>query len=124
MFKRYLISITLIAVFAICVGFLHFLIIQHVNTFFTVFQIYLFNFSVSTFSILVLFLINQQFKDKVGFVFMALGILKMMVTVYFLMPLINSNFENKIPDVLQFFFCYFLFLALESIITVKQLNKN
>jgi len=121
--KKHLKIIALISILGICIGFLHFLIVEKVDTFFTIFQIYFFNYIVTITSVLIVFFINLKFKDKVGFVFMSLGILKMMISVFFLMPLINSNFENKVPDVLNFFFCYFLFLTLESLIAIRQLNK-
>lgn len=121
--KKYLKAIALISVLGICIGFLHFLIIEKVNTFFTIFQIYSFNCIVTFVSVSIVFLINIKFKDKVGFTFMSLGVVKMIISVFFLMPLINSDFENKIPDTLNFFLCYFLFLTLESLITIRQLNK-
>ena len=55
---------------------------------------------------------------------MALGILKMILSVGFLMPLIKSNLEDKNPDVIAFFVPFFSFLFFETIQTIKLLNQD
>lgn len=124
MIKRILLSILNLSVISILIGFLHYLLVKKIQLFIPLQNIYFFNYSLSLVVLLILYYIHNKFNDKVGYTFLALGILKMMVSIYFLMPLIESDFSNKIPDTLNFFFCYFMFLIIESIILVKLLNKK
>lgn len=124
MIKRILLSILNLSVISILIGFLHYLLVKKIQLFIPLQNIYFFNYSLSLVVLLILYYIHNKFNDKVGYAFLALGILKMMVSIYFLMPLIESDFSNKIPDTLNFFFCYFVFLIIESIILVKLLNKK
>jgi signal transduction histidine kinase len=52
-------------------------------------------------------------KTDVFNVFMILTFLKMILAVVFLLPVLLSSLENKVPDVLNFFFPYFIYLGLE-----------
>lgn len=124
MIKRILLSILNLSVISILIGFLHYLLVKKIQLFIPLQNIYFFNYSLSLVVLLILYYIHNKFNDKVGYAFLALGILKMMVSIYFLMPLIELDFSNKIPDTLNFFFCYFMFLIIESIILVKLLNKK
>lgn len=124
MIKRILLSILNLSVISILIGFLHYLLVKKIQLFIPLQNIYFFNYSLSLVVLLILYYIHNKFNDKVGYAFLTLGILKMMVSIYFLMPLIESDFSNKIPDTLNFFFCYFVFLIIESIILVKLLNKK
>ncbi len=87
--------------------------------FFSLWQVYIFHFLVT---LLVYSVINYQ--DAVGKTqifnsFMISTVLKMILAVLFLLPLLMSTFENKKPDVFNFFIPYFLYLAFE----VYSLNK-
>ena len=124
MIKRFLSNLLVIVLVASCIGVIHFFVVKKIDLYFSILSIYAFNFALTFFSILALLFIQKKFSDKVGYTFLGLGVFKMMLSVVYLMPLIKSAFINKIPDTLNFFFCYFLFLLMESIITVKMLNKN
>lgn len=106
------------------VGVFHYLIIKNLSVFIPLINIYLFNFLMTVIGLAILYLMYDKFNDKVGFTFLGIGIIKMAIAVSFLMPLIKSNFSNKIPDTLNFFFCYFIFLIIESVFMVKLLNKK
>ena len=77
--------------------------------------------------VLVIFsIINYRYsigKTDVFNSFMVLTFLKMVLAIVFLLPVILSSFENKVPDVLNFFILYFIYLALE-VWTVTQLLKQ
>lgn len=108
--------------------FCHNLFVEFIDNdlklFFSLQKIYTFNLILTIFSLLILDFIAKKWNDKVGFSFLALGIIKMALSVWFLMPLINSSSSNKVPDTLSFFFCYFLFLAIESYFVVKSLKTD
>ncbi len=70
-------------------------------------------------------IINYRYrkgKTEIFNVFMVGTILKMVLVIFFLLPLILSDQKNKIPDVLNFFLPYFIFLGFEvySIFTFFQ----
>lgn len=102
---------------------IHFLF-SEIPFFYSIYSIYLFHF-LSTF-ILFLFLvfINHTFFDFTGYTFLANGLVKMFASVVFLMPLIQSDFDNKIPDVAAFFIPFFLFLLFETIHSIRLLNTK
>jgi hypothetical protein len=124
MIKRFLFSILFLLLITMIVGVFHYLIIKNLSLFIPLINIYLFNFLMTVMGLAILYLIYDKFNDKVGFTFLGIGIIKMAIAVSFLMPLIKSNFSNKIPDTLNFFFCYFIFLIIESVFMVKLLNKK
>ena len=63
-------------------------------------------------------------KEDVFNVFMAGTLLKMVLIMLFLLPLILSDQKNKIPDVLNFFLPYFIFLAFEVYFISKFLSQK
>ena len=90
----------------------------------SVLSIYIFHLVAVLLSYFSLLLINNYFFSYTGFAFLGFGILKMVFSIVFLMPLIKSNVEDKIPDVLAFFIPFFLFLFYETIQSIKLLNQN
>jgi|SRR5690554_710650 len=68
--------------------------------------------------------IHKVLPDKSGFAFLGFGMLKMFAAVIFLIPLIKSEMENKIPATLFFFVPYFIVLFVETMIVVRLINKE
>ncbi|MFN7043944.1 MAG: DUF6168 family protein [Flavobacterium sp.] len=87
-------------------------------------SIYLFHFLTVAVSYTLLVLVNKYFFQQTGYAFLAFGIIKMGLSVFFLMPVIDSDIANKIPDVLSFFIPFFIFLLLETIFSVNLLNSS
>lgn len=96
------------------------------ETFFfnSTYSIYLFHFLATIFSYTSLIIINKFFFSQTGFAFLACGLVKMGFSVFFLMPLIKSNIEDKVPDVLAFFVPFFCFLFFETVQSIKLLNQD
>ena len=92
--------------------------------FYSTFNIYLFNFFLTASSYLFLLFVNKNFKDTTGFAFMGVSLVKMMAAVVFLIPLIQSDIKNQIPDVGAFFIPYFLYLFFETFFVIRLLNKH
>ena len=87
--------------------------------FFSLWQVYLFHFIVT---LLIYSVINYQDsvgKKQIFNSFMVSTILKMILAILFLLPLLMSTFENKKPDVFNFFIPYFIYLSFE----VYSLNR-
>lgn len=85
--------------------------------------IYFFHFTITFLILLSLIAVKNIFFEKTGFAFMALSLLKMLASVIFLLPLIQSEKINYIPDVIAFFVPYFLFLFFEIFYSIKLLNS-
>ena len=97
---------------------------QDIDFFFPVWQIYVFNFVVTT---LFYTVVNYQYskgKRDVFNLFMLSTIVKMLLAIVFLLPLIVSDFQNKQPDVFNFFIVYFLYLFFEIYAITQFLQKK
>lgn len=116
----------LIGITAILFG-IHSYLLHHfageVNFFFPTWQIYTFHLIIT----LILYTaINYRFssgKKDIFNLFMILTFLKMAMAIVFLLPLLLSDFENKQPDVFNFFIPYFLFLFFEVFALTRFLQK-
>lgn len=91
--------------------------------FFPVWQMYVFHFIITA---LLYGFINYKYsqgKTEIFNLFMIGTFLKMILVIIFLLPLLLSEFENKQPDVFNFFISYFFFLAFEVFSITKFLQK-
>jgi hypothetical protein len=94
-----------------------------ISLFHNTWSVYLFHFTATLLIYISVLFVNKTFSDKTGFAFMACGLIKMMASVVFLLPLIQNKELDAINDVITFFIPYFLFLLLETVYIVKLLNK-
>ncbi|GGI56318.1 hypothetical protein [Winogradskyella haliclonae] len=127
-FKKRQISflLQLIAVTAILLG-LHIYLLSYfaeeIDFFFPVWHIYVFHFLVTAAFYTI---INHRFssgKTNIFNLFMGLTFVKMIFAILFLLPLLLSDFENKQPDVFNFFIPYFMYLFFEVYALTKFLQK-
>jgi hypothetical protein len=86
-------------------------------------SIYIFHIVITIAAHLFLLFVHKTFPDKAGFTFMGMGLLKMMACVVFLIPMIQSDTVDRIPDVGAFFIPYFMFLLFETVFAVRIINK-
>ncbi|MBB4119327.1 hypothetical protein GGR32_001625 [Mesonia hippocampi] len=98
--------------------------ILNIESYYNTISIYSFHFILTLITYIALHYINLHFPDKVGFTFMGCSTLKMFACILFLLPLLLSEKENKITDILLFFIPYFLFLSLEAIYAFKLVNNQ
>ena len=63
-------------------------------------------------------------KKEVFNTFIVCTMLKMVLIIVFLLPVILSELKSKIPDVLNFFLPYFVFLSFEVFYITKLLKKK
>jgi len=120
-FLAFLILVTLVLYF-----FHEFIIDNYVGqtTFeLTTISIYLFHFFTVFVSYLLLVIVNNYFFSLTGSAFLAFGIIKMALSVFFLFPVIQSDSVDKVPDVLSFFIPFFIYLFLETIFSISLLNS-
>lgn len=112
-----------VLIFGVHSYLLHYFVNQ-TPLFFPIWQIYTFHFVITA---LIYGLINYKYSQKkteVFNLFLVGTFLKMILAILFLLPLLLSEFENKKPDVFNFFIPYFLFLAFEVISITKFLQKE
>jgi len=104
-------------------GYLLYYFAKDTTFFFPVWQIYIFHLIIT----LALYtIINYRFssgKTDIFNLFMVMTFLKMTLAILFLLPLLLSDFENKQPDVFNFFIPYFLYLFFEVFTLTKFLQK-
>lgn len=84
----------------------------------------LFLFFITLFFYVLLVYIHKIFPDKTGFAFLGFGMFKMFAAIVFLIPLIRSELENKVPATLFFFGSYFLYLFVDTLFSVRLINKK
>ena len=97
---------------------------QNITFFYSTWSIYLFHLVITLISYGFLLFVNRTFADKTGFAFMGFSLFKMMAAIVFLIPLIQSDLESQIPDVIAFFIPYFLYLFFETLFAVRLLSKQ
>lgn len=97
---------------------------NHLELKLTTISIYFFHFFTVIVSYVLLVIVNKYFFPQTGYAFLAFGIIKMGLSVYFLTPVIQSNLADKVPDVLSFFIPFFIYLFLETIFSVTLLNSS
>ena len=118
----------LIIPFTIVLFFIQYYIVgsffQNITFFYSTWSIYLFHLVITLISYGFLLFVNKTFADKTGFAFMGFSLFKMMAAIVFLIPLIQSDLESKIPDVSAFFIPYFLYLLFETLFAVRLLSKQ
>lgn len=120
-FLKYLIPFAIVLFFA-----QHFIVstlFKDIPFFYSTWSIYVFHIIVTLLSYFFLLFVHKTFPDKAGFTFMGAGLVKMMAAVVFLIPMIQSDTIDRIPDVAAFFIPYFLFLLFETIFAVRLINK-
>lgn len=84
-----------------------------INLFNSVWSVYLFH-SIFTFCILLgLNSVAARMKTYVAMAFLAFSFFHIIGSVLFLIPLISTEFDNKIPDVFFFMIPYFVSLFLQ-----------
>jgi hypothetical protein len=78
------------------------------------------------FSKIILFLLVQVSRknfDNVGMTFLVITSVKMAISFFIVRPILNSSLENTIEKA-NFFFIFILFLTIETLITIRLLNKK
>ncbi|WP_188049310.1 hypothetical protein [Flavobacterium sp. GP15] len=114
--------------FSIVLFFVQYYLIEtffkNISFYYSTWSIYLFHLVVTLLSYSFLLFVNKTFADKTGFAFMGFSLIKMMASIVFLIPLLQSDLKSQIPDVSAFFIPYFLFLFFETFFAVRLISKQ
>jgi hypothetical protein len=97
---------------------------KYQNFYFSLETIYFF-FSLSSIIIVsILLFVKQKSSDNVGFTFMLTTCLKIGITLFLLMPILNSKSSDIGFEKFNFFVVFALFLSIETVVTIGILNNN
>ena len=123
-------TIAFTIVLALVFFFLTKLILEntHFSSNFKLYQVALENiYSIFTlFSIVIFFtliIVNQKNKDVVGMTFMLVTTFKTGLSYFLFSNIVSSNNQNEVERI-NFFVVFVLFLAMETLITIRLLNKK
>ena len=112
--------------FAICVVFCHYLLTAiealyiSTNDFY---PIHLFNFSLSFCGSLIILLLIKNMKNKIGFIFLALSIVKFFLVITYLGYVIINNLKVEV-FALHFICVFLLYLFFDVKWTVNKINAH
>ncbi len=96
----------------------------NLNLYYPLWVFYIFHFIATGLIYIFLLFIHQNFKEKTGFAFMGMGLLKMLAAVLFLLPALLNAKETAFENMLAFFIPYFLYLFLETYFAVRLINSK
>ena len=92
--------------------------------FFSIEIVYGFFFVASLTIISILMLVKNKNIDSVGFVFLLITSLKIVISYFLLRQIIINSGENLKTEKLHFFIVFAVFLAIETVVTIRILNKK
>lgn len=99
---------------------------KNTNTFF-IYSIHLLISFFAFFSIIIVSILKQISKkniNNVGFVFLFITSSKMLFAYLFLKPILNANTITASTEKINFFVIFILFLAIETMLTIRILNNK
>ena len=74
--------------------------------------------------LLILITIKEKNIDSVGQTFLLLTSIKMVVAYILLHPILQSTNKLLTPEKINFFITFAIFLTIETVVTIRILNKN
>jgi len=86
--------------------------------------LYFFFFVCSLIIILILLKIKKKNIDSVGQTFLLLTSIKMVIAYILLHPILQSTNKLITPEKINFFATFAMFLIIETVVTIRILNKN
>lgn len=72
----------------------------------------------------VLFTVHRRSPDHTGYAYLGLTVIQMGLSYFMLRPILASGNENAAFEKTNFFIIFILFLATETVITIRLLNKK
>lgn len=86
--------------------------------------LYLFFFFFSAMLILILNKVKQNNINSVGYTFLFLTTLKMVIAYAFLRPILAGNLPKTPTEKMNFFIIFIYFLTIETFVTIRILNNK
>ena len=103
----------------------HFFIFENIAAFhYELYMLYLFFGSCALIIVFILSVVRQKNIDNVGNAFMLLTCIKMLLAYILLHPILQDPPENAKVEKINFFVTFALFLIMETVVTIRLLNKK
>lgn len=103
---------------------LHFFGHHNNENHYTLVQLYGFFSVCSLVIIFILIIIKQKNINSVGNAFMLLTCLKILIAYALLHPILNEAYKNVPSEKINFFVTFAIFLTIETLITIRLVNKK
>ena len=97
---------------------------KYENLYYPLETVYVFFFACSAVILFILIKVKEQSIENVGYVFMLVTCVKMGVSFVLLRPLLHSTRPYIGMDKVNFFVVFAVFLALETVVTIRILNNR
>ena len=94
------------------------------NFHYSVETVYFFFFVCSIILLFILILVKSKNIDNVGYTFLLITCSKMVIAYIVLLPILNADTKSVAIEKINFFIVFALFLAIETIITIRIVNNN
>jgi Family of unknown function (DUF6168) len=91
---------------------------------YTLETVYLFFATLSIIIVAILLIVKQKSFDNVGMVFLLITSLKMIICYLFIKPILHPANTNNYAEKINFFVLFILFLAIETVVTIRILNNK
>tara|TARA_R110002126_G_scaffold31443_1_gene101229 strand:- start:2936 stop:3328 length:393 start_codon:yes stop_codon:yes gene_type:complete len=101
-----------------------FLAITTIDFYYSLEKLYLFFYVLSLIVFLILLKVKEKSFDNVGMSFLLSTSVKMIFCFILLKPILNSAAEKNTLEKMNFFVVFILFLAIETILTIRILNEK
>lgn len=98
--------------------------IYEIDFIYSILLLYLFFFFFAALLILLLEKIKQNNINSVGFVFLLLTTIKMVIAFVFLKPILSLNLPKTPTEKMSFFIIFIYFLIIETLVTIRILNNK
>jgi hypothetical protein len=97
----------------------------HYDTYtYSVETLFLFFTACSLIVVLILIKVHQKLPDSAGYAFISATTVKMGICYFMMRPILKSAPANGNFEKINFFVLFLLFLAIETAVTVRLLNKK
>jgi hypothetical protein len=102
----------------------HFLLIDTIDFHYTLEKLYLFFYILSLIVFIILLKVKEKSFDNVGMSFLLSTSVKMIFCFLLLKPILKKATEENTLEKMNFFMVFILFLAIETILTIRLLNEK
>jgi glucan phosphoethanolaminetransferase (alkaline phosphatase superfamily) len=98
--------------------------IDEATFYYSIETLYLLFLGLSIIVFVVLLKVKERSFDNVGMSFLLTTSIKMIVCYLILKPILQVTFQNNAVEKKNFFMMFILFLAIETILTIRILNEK
>ncbi|HRW21615.1 MAG TPA: hypothetical protein PLO05_03445 [Bacteroidales bacterium] len=127
MIKAFFKHISLLSGFGIIIFLIHYLLSKALTILHSeqlMFDVHIFMFLLTAGGIIASLYLLKKRSQFVGFAFVGVSVLKMLLSTIFLYPIIKGELDNPKVYVVQFIIIYFVYLAYEVLYIINLLKSS